>query len=249
MRSIRILIGTGLTMAGAVWLTDRLGGVPELVPFLVRWSPVILIVLGGLEVLAILRRSRLLAPVAMLAVGFGALLAIDGSLSDATGPRFWPSTALVVGLVVALYERDRRHSDEPILRATAILRTRTVARSRREFVVGKVRTVLGSMEVDLTMCELGANAELQLSIWLGHVRLVVPDGYQVDLQAEHAVAIDVPTLPPSDPNGGVVIAISVLGFGGAVELTRAWTQHVAELDDEEGEEGAEVTAPTSALPA
>jgi hypothetical protein len=244
MRSVRVLIGIVLTMVGTVWLVERLGGVPQTVTFLGRWSPAVLVALGTVQAFSLLRRSRLLAPAVLIAVGAGVLLILQDHVPGATGPLFWPLVVLVGGLSVALLERDRHESDEAILRQAAILRTRRIIRSERQFALGKVRAVLGNLELDLTRCELPADAEVHLTVLLGHVSLVIPAEYQVELRSM-AFAVHVPTLPPSDRSQGIVIDVSVLGVGGAVEVRRPWTQ-VAALPDKDEEE-QEATATAAAL--
>jgi hypothetical protein len=244
MRNVRVLIGIVLTIVGTVWLVERLGGVPQTVSFLGRWSPAVLVALGAVQALALLRRSRLLAPAVLIAIGAGGMLILQGRLSGAGGPLFWPLVVLAAGPSVALLDRDRHESDEGIPQQAAILRTRRVIRTEREFRFGKVRAVLGNLEFDLTHCQLPADAELHLTVLLGHVGLVVPAEYQVEFRSE-AVAVQVPTLPQSDRSQGVVIDVSVLGFAGAVEVRRPWTQ-VAALPGQDEEE-QDATASATAL--
>jgi hypothetical protein len=253
MGSVRIFVGIVLAVAGAVWVVDRLGGTPEAAAFLTRWSPALLVVLGGLQAWTLLRRSRLLAPVSLILGGLGGLLIVHAE-ADVAGPLFWPLAMVVAGLALALAQQERRENDEPVLREASLLRTRTVVRTEREFEVAEIRAVLGNLRLDLTRCQLGADAEIQVFVVLGHVGLVVPDGYLVALQADDAIAVDVPpTLPPvdSDPDA-ILITISVLGVGGTIDVQRAWVQtspSPRDSDDDadvEEDEGEDATASASA---
>jgi hypothetical protein len=247
MRSVRTFIGLVLAVTGAVWVVDRLGGTPQGIAFLTRWSPALVVVLGGVQVWTLLRRSRFVAPVVLILGGLGTLLTVHGAV-DAAGPLFWPLTLLVAGLVLALAQQDRRENDEPVLREASVLRTRTVLRTEREFQVAEVRAILGNLRLDLTRCQLGANAEIQVFVLLGHLGLVIPDGYQVVLQADDAIAIDMPaTLAPVEADAdAIVVTVSVLGMGGAVDIQRAWVQVPSSPRDPDGDMGEEEEATASA---
>jgi hypothetical protein len=196
-------------------------------------------------------RSRLLAPVVLIAAGVLGLVLLNGDPSDLGGPRaFWPTVVVLAGLAVALAERSHRESDEPRIDQAAVLRARTVERTERPFAVARGRVVLGSLELDLTRCAgLAHDVGVNLTVWLGHVRIVVPAGYQVTVDASGALGVGVPTLPPAD-GSVVVVKVSVLGFGGAVDLRRAWTQPALpaapEASATSDSAAASATAPVSA---
>jgi hypothetical protein len=225
MRRARILLGMALTTTGAIWLVERLNGVGPAASSLARAAPALLLVVGATHLLGVLWRSRLLAPIVLIAAGAIGLDLLHGGPSGLGGGRaFWPITLVIAGIAIALAEPNRRENDEPRIDQWAVLRTRTVQQTERPFTIARLRVLLGSLELDLSRCTgLAEDVEVNLTVWLGYARIIVPERCQVTMNASEAIAVSVPTLPPGDGSVAVV-TVSVLGFGGAVELQRAWSQ-------------------------
>jgi hypothetical protein len=225
MRRACTFLGIALTTGGAVWLVQRLDDVGAAATSLARAAPALLLVIGATHLLGAVWHSRLLAPIVLIAAGVVGLVLLHGDPSDLGGPpAFWPIAAVLAGLAIAFAERNHRESDEPRIDQAAVLRTRKVHRTERPFTVAKVRVLLGSLELDLTRCTgLAHDVEVNVTVLLGYTRIIVPARYQVTVSATEALGVDVPTLPPAD-GSVVVVKVSVLGFGGAVDLRRAWTQ-------------------------
>jgi hypothetical protein len=249
MRRVRILSGTALTTAGVVWLVERLDGVGAAAVSLARAMPALLLAIGATQLVGRVWHSHLLAPVVLILAGLLGLFLLHGNLSDLAGPpTFLPVVVVLAGLTIALAERNHRESDDANIDQTAFLRTRTVSRTTRPFQVARIRSLLGSTELDLTRCRaLELDVEVNITIWLGYVKVIVPDDYQVMVTSSEALGIHVPTLPAGD--GSVVtLKISVFGFGGAVDVQRSWTQPSSATPAAEAPESPveSATAPVSA---
>jgi Cell wall-active antibiotics response 4TMS YvqF len=199
-------------------------------------------VIGAAQLLGLVWRSRLLAPLVLILLGGAGLAVLHSSPSDLAGPpSFWPVVVVLAGLALALAEPTHRTSNEANIDQAAVLRTRTVRRTERPFKVARVRALFGSLELDLTRCRsLTGNVQVNVSVWLGYVRIVVPDDYQVTVHSE-AIAVRVPVVPPSDGTV-VVVKVSALGFGGAVDLRRSWTQPTLASNPSVGPETTPVSA-------
>jgi hypothetical protein len=239
MRRFRILIGLGLSMAGAVWLVARLGGIDEVLPTLARWWPAAAIALGVLNLLALVRRPTwLLAPLLLIAGGAVALLTnLDGELPPAVRPYVWPVIVVVAGVAIALWERERVEDSREFIRQTVVLRSRRISATTEDFQHGVVRAYLGNLELDLQRCEFSGDAELCITTVLGHVDLLPPPGIQVMLQERrYGPGVEVPALPPApgtsqEPAGTRpnVLRVSVMGFLGGVSLRPAWDPEKAAM--------------------
>ena len=253
MRRFRILLGLGLTAAGAVWLVSRLGGVGQAMPELRGWWPLALVTLGLLNLLALVRRPTwLLAPLLLVAGGGGVLLVnLDRELPATVQPYVWPVLVVVAGVVMALWERERIEDDRDFIRQTVVFRTRRVSGTTEDYQHGVVRVYMGNLELDLQRCELPNDAELCVTTVLGHVDLLPPQGIQVLLQGRrYGPGVQVPPLPPHvsasrEPGGGGpnVLRISVMGFMGGFDLRPVWDPEKAAVAQAPTGGGADHASP------
>jgi hypothetical protein len=233
MRRFRILAGLVVTVVGVVWLVSRLGGVGDALPVLGRWWPVAAVALGVLNLLALVRRPAwLLAPLLLIAGGgVGLLLAVGPELPGDTQPYVWPVVVSTLGVVVALWERERIQSDDEFVRQTVVLQSRRFHSTTRNYLHGVVRAFVGNLELDLQRCELQNDAELCVTTFLGHVDLLPPPDCQVRLKRPHGWGVAVPELAPLDPEEvktkDRVLEVSVLGFVGGFDLRPVWDREAA----------------------
>lgn len=253
MRRFRIFVGLVLTAVGAVWLVSRLGGVGKAVPQLREWWPIAPVALGMLNLLALIRRPTwLLAPLLLIAGGsIGLLASLDRKLPPTVQPYVWPVVVIVAGVAVALWERKRIEDNDDFIRQTVVLRSRRISGTTADFQHGVVRAYLGNLELDLQRCELSGDAELCVTVLLGHVDLLPPPATRILLQGRRfGPGVEVPTLPPLVPAVGLgetddeeaeddsrpnVLKVSVMGFMGGFDLRPVWNPEAAAVEHDPGE--------------
>jgi hypothetical protein len=245
MRRIRILTGLMLTVIGVVWLVARIGGVAEAVPVFVRWSPIVLTALGIFNLLALVRRPAwLLAPLLLIVGGVvGLMLTVGHGLPDDVHPYAWPVVVTVMGMTIALWDRERVDGNEQLVQQTVVLRSRRFHGTTTRYRHGVARAFIGNLELDLQRCELKQDAELCVTVAFGHVDLLPPPDCQVQLLRPLGLGIAVPTLPPPDPEADPdtaprALKVSVIGFVGGFDVRTAWDRAAVALEDEELEDAA-----------
>jgi cell wall-active antibiotic response 4TMS protein YvqF len=256
MRFLRVLVGVVIVSAGILWLANRLGGVGETLSYFGRWWPMGIVLLGVLNLLAIVRRTPLVAPLLLIAVGSLVLVVLHDGVPAEAEPSVWPVAVIVAGLVVALAGQEERMSDEEVVRRSAYLRSRSVIRSAQPFEIARLRTVLCNLDFDVQQC-IQAEAEVHVTVALGHVNLVVPERAQVQLRPPVGLGVRVPHLAhgvPSEERD--VIEVSVLGFLGSVDIKPALSPEagIALEDDriqgqQPSERSADLVELTAAAPA
>jgi hypothetical protein len=237
MRRFRILAGLGITVVGAVWLVNRLGGVDEAWPTLRPWWPIAVVALGLLNLLGLVRRPTwLLAPL-LLVVGGGIwlLATLDKGLPSEMQPYLWPVILTTVGILIALWERERIESGDDYVRQTVVLRSRRVRGTTNRLQHGTVRAILGNLELDLQHCTVQQRVELCVTAVFGHVDLLPPPDCQVRLRSRRfGPGVVVPSLPPIDPKQPRTVPtleVSVMGFMGGFDVRPVWNPDAAGVID------------------
>ncbi len=254
MRRFRVLAGLVITVVGAVWLVSRLGGVTEALPAFQRWWPIAAVALGVLNLLALVKRPTwLLAPLLLIAGGgLGLLATLGRELPPDVQPYIWPVVVTVIGVAIALWEREWIEGNDEFVRETVVFRSRRFHSTTTQFQHGVVRAFLGNLELDLQRCELEDNSELCVTAVLGHVDLLPPPGCQVQLEGRRfGLGLVVPALPPLDPDEPEttlpVLKVSVLGFMGGFDLRPVWNREAATVLDAAKAEATEPPPEISAL--
>jgi hypothetical protein len=180
-----------------------------------------IVLLGVLNLLAIVRRTPLVAPLLLVAIGSLVLVVLHDGIPAEAEPTLWPVVVIVAGLVVALAGQDERMSDEEVVRRSAYLRSRSVIRGAQPFELARLRAVLCNLDLDLQRC-VQAETEIHVTVALGHVNLVVPERAQVQLRPPVGIGLRVPNLAPGVASEERdVIEVSVLGFLGSIDIKPA----------------------------
>jgi hypothetical protein len=232
----RVLAGTVLVAVGIIIWIDRIGGTHEAhaaLHFLRRWAAIGVIIIGAVNLAAFLKlRWWVVGP--LLVMGAGAAWQIlrlhDQPLQLS---RFvLPSVLITVGLVLALAgpEADPDEAstrDSGRLRRWAVLRGKRVQSKIENLQQAHAGALLGHLELDLRHSTLYEGyGELAVTAICGHIQLVVPPEWDVELQPSvgfRAKAHD--RKPISDAQSSSeespFLKVHVLGLLGSAEVRLA----------------------------
>lgn len=177
-----ILAGIGLIALGVILLVDQLGqwdagGVIS------QWWPAIIIALG-LSQLSSRPRPWLGSSII---VGIGAVLLVQqlGLLPEDTWQYLWPSLIILAGVwIIAAYWRRKRRTVTAAESVTvfAVFGDARSASNAAAFSDGTVTAIFGEAELDLRDARLApGGAEVAATAIFGDSRLVLPEGWEVEL--------------------------------------------------------------------
>jgi hypothetical protein len=228
----RVLVGLLVSLAGLILLLDRLGGLARAAELLEQWWPLAIVVVGATNIVRLVRRPwSFWGPVMVIVVGLALLLVtVDPtpSVAKAAGQFVWPLVLIIAGLALALVgiEREQEDGQQQFLRQSAVLREHRFSTDAKTLRHGRARAFLGHLELDLR--EAGfrdLDAALDVTAVCGHVDVVVPRGYQVDLKPPVGIAvraIEPPNAAPADSGDAERrrLTVHVLAFFGRANVRR-----------------------------
>jgi hypothetical protein len=187
----RVLLGLLLVGTGLAILTGRLAGSDGGAVTARIWElwPLVLIVAGLIRVLWFARRPwELIRPAAVI-LGASLLLAAHGAIAwqpSLAGAHYsfllWPAAVILAGCWILLSApgRTRRTPSPMVLDVLVWLRGDHLPASDVSGH-GRVRVVLGYLRLDLNqLAEGGDNMTLDVTVVLGHVRILVPGPIELD---------------------------------------------------------------------
>jgi predicted membrane protein len=180
MMSWRVFFGTALVVIGAGFLLDQLD-ILEFGPILATWWPMILILIGVIQ----LATRSVPVPAGMLVIVLGAFFQIDRlEFVDLNlGQLFWPGLLIVVGGYLLLTRSGRRSpmvdgNDE--LNSFVIFGGVDRRLESQGFQGGSAVALFGGSEIDLRDTKLHTDgAELDLAVAFGGMEVMVPEDWRV----------------------------------------------------------------------
>lgn len=221
----RTLLGAALVALGAVFLLD-VAGVIEGGPVVGRWWPVLVVALGLLEAYA---ERRFSAVVWALVVGGLLLLAVTtGLFGRRAWSVTWPILVVLAGAwLLSGWGRLRRGQiDDPEFSRMSVFNSVKLASRAYGLQRVSLTAVLGKLRLDLTGARLDpAGARLTATSLLGHIDVIVPEGWAVEVRGLPIVGAWDDTvsrrgLGPDSPRLDVHVLV-VLG-GVEVKHRRRW---------------------------
>jgi hypothetical protein len=226
MTRSRILVGLLLTVAGAVLVLDRIGGVERAAELLKQWWPLAIVCVGATNLLRMVQRPwSFWGPVLVMAVGSALLLLTVEPTPQAAKEAtefFWPLVLVAAGVAIALVGVEREDGQEYFLRQSAILRERRFTSDAKSLRHGRARAFLGHLELDLREAKFrDPRADLDVTAVCGHVDILVPRGYKVDLKPPVGLAvraIEPPPAPVAGTEGARLLTVRVFALFGRASL-------------------------------
>ncbi|MFI7118854.1 hypothetical protein [Amycolatopsis sp. NPDC049868] len=208
----RIWLGLPLAVVGGYLLGDTSARFRLAWDAFTAWWPWILLGLAAFNLVrSVLRIETLLAPGLL---SFAALLAL-GLRNGVAAPLMdvvVPIIVVLAGAALVLSAGSRLGRSW-----TRILMTGRVVASESAAGVLRPRAILGELKVDLSPLT-ESPGEVQVTVVFGHVRLVVPAGWRLNLRASGALLTPVRGVIGTGPSE---VQLRVLGFCGAVSVVRA----------------------------
>ncbi len=177
--SWRVFLGAGLVVIGGGFLLDQMG-VVDFGPILATWWPLILILIGVIQ----LATRSVPALAGIFVVVLGVLFQVDRLeiLEINIGQLIWPLILISAGAFMLL-NRTRRspttHSDD---RLDSFVMFGGMDRrvNSQAFEGGSATALFGGTEVDLRDAKLApGGAELDLATAFGGIELMVPENWKV----------------------------------------------------------------------
>lgn len=177
--SWRVILGVGLVIIGGGFLLDQMG-VVDFGPILATWWPLILILIGVIQ----LASRSVPALAGVFVVVLGVLFQVDrlGIVNINIGQLVWPLILIAAGGFLLL-NRSRRlpmtHSDDRLDSFTMFggLDRRVDSQA---FQGGNATAIFGGTEIDLRDAKLApGGAELDLVAAFGGIELMVPETWKV----------------------------------------------------------------------
>jgi predicted membrane protein len=221
----RAVLGAALVALGAVYLLD-VAGVIEGGEVVGRWWPVLVVALGLLEAYA---ERRFSAVVWALVVGGLLLLAVTtGLFGRRAWSVTWPILVVLAGAwLLSGWGRLRRGQiDDPEFSRMSVFNSVKLASRAYGLQRVSLTAVLGKLRLDLTGARLDpAGARLTATSLLGHIDVIVPEGWAVEVRGLPIVGAWDDTvsrrgLGPDSPRLDVHVLV-VLG-GVEVKHRRRW---------------------------
>jgi hypothetical protein len=197
-----------------------------------KWLPLLVIVAGLIRLLCYVRQPReLVQPVVIIVLailvlaGLGLYEPVSPLPTDRLVPLLWPTTMILIGvwlLVVPPGPRAAARDGGDELHVILWLRGEAREAST-EFTSGRILVVLGYLQLDLSGSSWDGLCPLDVTVLLGHVRILVPPDGPVD---EHpAFVLTRKGLRYRDPvvvpEGQTLLRVSVIGVGGGAVVVRA----------------------------
>lgn len=182
MSAGRALLGAALVALGAVYLLD-VAGVIEGGEAVGRWWPVLVIALGLLQAYA---EKRLGGLVWVLVAGGLLLLAVTtGLFGKRAWSVTWPILVVLAGAwLLSGWGRLRRGQiDDPEFSRMSVFNSVKLASRSFGLRRASLTAVLGKLRLDLTGARLDpAGARLSATSLFGHIDVIVPEGWAVEVR-------------------------------------------------------------------
>jgi len=224
-----VLLGLLLVGVGTAMLVDRASSVDGGAVFTPPWWLPFLVVLAGcVRLVWFVRqpwesiRAAVIILAGVLLGAFGLAVPAAALVAGHYGPFLWPAALIVTGAWITVGGRERRATSQPEeLRESVWLRG-DACRPTSCAPTGRIRVVLGYLLLDLRGCgPEGLRCELDLTVALGHIRILVPEGVTVDRRPAFVVAshgLQYQTVAP-EPEVGAQLIIHVIGILGDAVIT------------------------------
>jgi len=178
----RALLGAALVALGAVYLLD-VAGVIEGGEVVGRWWPVLVVALGLLQAYA---EKRFSAVVWVLVVGGLLLLAVTtGLFGKRAWSVTWPILVVLAGAwLLSGWGRLRRGQiDDAEFSRMSVFNSVKLASRAYGLQRVSLTAVLGKLRLDLTGARLDpAGARLSATSLFGHIDVIVPEGWAVEVR-------------------------------------------------------------------
>ncbi|MBP1631873.1 MAG: hypothetical protein H6Q11_161 [Acidobacteria bacterium] len=178
----RAVLGAALVALGAVYLLD-VAGVIEGGEVVGRWWPVLVVALGLLQAYA---EKRFSAVVWALVVGGLLLLAVTtGLFGRRAWSVTWPILVVLAGAwLLSGWGRLRRGQiDDPEFSRMSVFNSVKLASRAHGLQRVSLTAVLGKLRLDLTGARLDpAGARLAATSLFGHIDVIVPEGWAVEVR-------------------------------------------------------------------
>ena len=178
----RAVLGVALVALGAVYLLD-VAGVIEGGEVVGRWWPVLVVALGLLQAYA---EKRFSAVVWVLVAGGLLLLAVTtGLFGRRAWSVTWPILVVLAGAwLLSGWGRLRRGQiDDPEFSRMSVFNSVKLASRAYGLQRVSLTAVLGKLRLDLTGARLDpAGARLAATSLFGHIDVIVPEGWAVEVR-------------------------------------------------------------------
>ncbi|MGN9914079.1 LiaF transmembrane domain-containing protein [Phytohabitans sp. LJ34] len=222
---MRLWIGAGLLILGALLFVDRLvpsANVPHLIAM---WWPIVLVLfgVGGLIRLAS-HRPALLVPLAMTILGGALALRTTGVVPSSMDRFILPLLACMAGagfLGFAAANR-RKAADSPVAgRMTSIAESRKISWPHHERSLAQLVSVLSGCAVELPKPDGLKEARLEITAFGSAVDVVVPQGWRIEMSSRNILGRSRNRLSTveTDPSKPILIVESLV-IGSGVTLIR-----------------------------
>jgi hypothetical protein len=197
-----------------------------------KWLPLFIVIAGLFRLLWFVRQPwELIEPtvivviVILILAGLGLYEPVSPLPRDRLVPLLWPATVVLIGIwLIFVPPGPRPATSDRGGQLHIVLWLRGEARSWSSALTsGRIRVVLGYLQLDLTGSSWDGLCLLDVTVLLGHVRILVPPDASVD---EHPAFVLARTGlryrdPPVDPDDQTLLRISVIGVGGDAVVVRA----------------------------
>ncbi len=224
----RLVIGALLVAIGLFILLDNLQ-VLELGPFLSRWWPLLIILLGFWKLL-IWGAQSLSSGFLLIAIGAVCLLATLNAITWSHLFRLWPVLLILIGAWVLL--RPTRHlsetlrategEDVDVLDAWALFGGAERQVSSSQFKGGKATALFGGIEIDLRRARLAEGEQaLDITALFGGIEIWVPETWDVWVTGSPIFGgIDDKRIsrPAEGKTSGASLHINAFAMFGSVEI-------------------------------
>lgn len=197
------------------------------------WLPLLVIVAGCVRLVSFARQPwEAIRPAVIILVGillgaFG-LAAPEVAVAAARyGYFLWPAGLIVAGIWITFGRRERSPHHRPGELRESIWLQGDMIRPSSCMLTGRLRVVLGYLVLDLRRCEPASfYCALDLTVILGHVRILAPAGVKVNRHSAFVVAggglqYQSPIAPPEkdDEEATPQPVVHVIGILGDVHIT------------------------------
>jgi hypothetical protein len=159
------------------------------------WLPLLIIVAGCVRLMWFTRRPwEAIRPVAIILVGvllgaFGLAAPAVAAAGARYGRFLWPAGLIAAGIWITFGRRRQTVLDRPGELRESIWLQGDMLRPSSCMLTGRLRVVLGYLVLDLRRCEPASfSCALDLTVILGHVRILAPAGVTVDRRPAFVVA-------------------------------------------------------------
>ncbi len=177
----RVVIGGILVILGILFLLD-VNDVIEAGDAFGRWWPLVLVIVGGVQLLN--RPVRLGPPLVLIGLGVVLLLATLDVFAVSVWQLFWPLVLIAVGVWFVIGRGAGTPGADPSERITsvALFSGKELSSTSPAFRGGTVLVAFGGTELDLTGARVATEgASLDVGVAFGGAEITVPEGWRVDV--------------------------------------------------------------------